>query len=130
MFTILSDEEPHLSVLTLFNYFPQWIETRKRKKAGYENFSADPVQYRWQCWASLQGVGNSALDGIFYHPYPMDSDDFSSAAEKHTPKEVIKLLAQQCSLFFIKSNGTTVLSTLACLKPQLSSANDLQNLKK
>ncbi len=101
MFTILSDEEPHLSVLTLFYYFPQWIETRKRKNAGYENFSADPVLYRWQCWASSQGVGNSALEGIFYHPYPMDSDDFSSATEKNTHKEVIKLLAQQGIILFI-----------------------------
>ncbi len=108
-FYMVCDEKPHLSVLTLF-YFPttsQWIETRKRKKnVGYESFSADPVLYRWQCWAASQGVGNSALDGMVYYPYPMDNDYSAENSIHQEVNEVVTHSQCQCSvLLFLSSTS-------------------------
>ncbi len=73
---------------------------KRTKNGGYESFSADPVLYRWQCWASSQGVGNSALGGMVCYPYPMDRDYSSSenpTIHHQEVSEVVVVTHSQCS---------------------------------
>jgi hypothetical protein len=50
----------------------QWIESRKRPRYAFENFSFNPVEYRWQCWASLEE--DTSIDTMIDNDAVNDTD--------------------------------------------------------